>query len=116
MFAGRAAILILALSLSLLSFPASASCVRPSGRGSLSTSCAVDPPTAGPIILPLLDPTSLAQFNPWIARLKVVLEDTDHKFGEDADLGPARPPRKHMSRASVDLANSRHPTMPPLRC
>jgi hypothetical protein len=116
MFAVRSAMLILALSLLLLPSPVSASSGGSPGEDGVSALCRLEPAIAGPVFLPIPHSSSLAQFTLWNARPKVVLEDTDQKFGEEADLGPARPPRKLMSRPSVHSRESRRPTTPRLRC
>ena len=116
MFAGRSAMLILALSLLLLPSAGSARSGGSPGEDGVSTACRLDLPVSGPVFSRLPDSTSLAQFNVWSARPKVVLEDTDHMFGEEADLGPIRPPRNLISRPSVRSTDSRPSTTPPLRC
>jgi len=116
MFAGRSAILVLAMSVSLVPCVGSASSGGPAREDRVSASHRFEPPIARPDVHWLPPSTSVAQFTPWIARPKVVLEDTDDKFGEEADLGPVLSPRVLTSRASVNSTTFRPPTTPPLRC
>jgi hypothetical protein len=116
MFAGRSAILLLALSLTLLASPVSGSSGGRAGNDGVSTSTAVDLPTAGSVSLGLPDSAAFARFKPWKARLKIVLEVKDHNFVEEVDHGLFRRPHKLVSRASAESATSRPSSAPPLRC
>ena len=114
MFAGRSAILVLALSLSLVPCVGSASSGGPAREDRVSAAHRFDPPIVRMVVYRLPESMSVAQFTPWIARQKVMMEDTDDKFGEEADLGPVLPPRAHVARVSrcEDVSHSHDASTP----
>jgi hypothetical protein len=116
MFAGRSAILILALCLSLVPCVGSASSGGPAREDRVSAAHRFDPLLVRQVVFRFPESTSAAQFTPWIARQKVMMEDTDDKFGEEADLGPVLSPRVLTLRASVNSNTFRASTTTPLRC
>lgn len=68
-------------------------------------------PTSGPS-----RPASLAQFSPWRYRLKSVLEETDSRIIEEADLGPAPSPSRLIRFLPIECLTCRPLATPPLRC
>jgi hypothetical protein len=60
--------------------------------------------------------SSFAPFAPWRSRLKSVLEETSHEFGDEIDFGPVAAPSRHSRSISVDSVSPRLPTARPMRC
>jgi hypothetical protein len=61
-------------------------------------------------------PGTTSQFMSWNARTKIVLVETDTKFVDQSDVGPAHTARLFKGPAPGQLTSFRSLTAPPLRC
>ena len=116
MFAGRSAMLIVAVCL-LASAPVHG------GRPVESSSMRTDAVSAyqlesstGWLLARAPRSTTLAQFTPWRARPKILLGETDHNLLVESDLGPVLVPSRLITAMPTLLASPRLPMAPPLRC
>ena len=60
--------------------------------------------------------TTLSRFVPWKGRIKSVLEETIQEIVDECDLGPAVPPDRLITSATIELATVPFSKRPPLRC
>ena len=63
-----------------------------------------------PVVVGLLNSSTVSRFSPWKARPKIVLMEADHQFLEESDLGPASPTQTQF--AIVDCSQRATPSSP----